>query len=166
MNDSTMTSMDRELARYREAYSAGAKHLALMHRMRYRLLSGGIDGESPASARPLVVIPRRHAAEPTAFLGCFSDPDRDYVMLLKTGVNRIGSNRMIGDHDGFPRGTALVEARQWLIICRPTESLIADDHSTNGSVILPGNAPEVREIGFPYPLSRAKDQPRQVTLDW
>jgi hypothetical protein len=166
VNDPKLADRNYELARYQEACNSGAKHLALLHLIRCRLLSGGIDSETPSSPRSLVIIPRRHPAEPIAFLGCFSNPDRDYVMLLKSGVNRIGSNTMIGDHSEIPRGTYLLEARQWLIICRSTESLIADDHSTNGSVILLGNAPEVREVSFPYPLSSAKEKPGHVTLDW
>jgi hypothetical protein len=161
-------SLETERARSQEAARAGLKHLALLHLVRCRLLAGKIDGDQPPASRPLVLVPRLHAADAVAFLGCFSAPDRDYVLPLKTGVNRVGRSPIFGDHQENPARPPVLEPRQWLIICRqPGGMLVADDHSSNGSLVLPRDSAAIRQTSDPSSLEAVfLRAPAQSKLDW
>ena len=167
MQSSEGFDLVQELMQYRDAAQRGAKHSALLHFVRCGLIAGEISAEPDLHGRPLLTIARRHPAPPFAFLGCFTATANDYFIPLKQGVNRIGRNPIWGDHVEFPAGERLIEARQWLFVCRAGQTLIADDHSTDGSVILPADALELMDPDFcSQPLSLARRAPTWVELDW
>jgi hypothetical protein len=124
-------------------------------------------------------IRRRHpspgSARPVGFLTSFTARGAQYVVPLKIGVNRVGRDPVFGDFDGFPSRPRLVEGRQWLIICTADRTLIADDHSTNQSLVLRRttrlvSGPDDPRFGadrYSYvEFLRCTTEAERVTLDW
>ena len=155
----TADRIDREMSAYARSSAENAHHLALLHLVRARALRGDAAQGSLVSIKPVVVLPRRPSprAVPIAFLACFTDPAASYVLPLKIGLNRIGRDPDWGDHEEFPRGVRLMEGRQWLMVCRPPEALVVDDHSTNQSILLP------REAGAPDPVPDPRRKPGEYS---
>lgn len=86
------------------------------------------------------VVPLRAAARtPVAFLACFTPSYAGLVFPLKRGVNRVGRDVAWGDHEPFPE--RVMEGRQWLVVCGDGAAWVADDHSTNQSVLIPDGPP-------------------------
>ena len=135
-------------------------------------MAGGLNAPDGLTDRPLHVVPFRqiHHA-PVAFLACFSDPDADWVVPLKTGLNRVGRDPMWGDHE--KPGVRILEPRQWLIVCRAVTALVADDHSTNQSVVLPegpsahAGPDPLSSLGLAdYAAILTNPPPGAIPLDW
>lgn len=167
MNVETQRQLSEEWELYRHASQASVKHLALYHLIRCHILSHQVTGETPVSPRELRVIPRRHDAPWVAFLGCFTDPTREYVLPLKIGINRVGLDSRWGDYIYSPDVAHIMEGRQWLVVCQRSGAIVADDHSTNGSVVLDLNSPDTFKIRHPFPL-RNLQNPKldHIELDW
>ena len=74
----------------------------------------------------------------------------------------------------LPKGVRLVEGRQWLFVCLPERTLVADDHSTNQSIILPQGVPAATaepeprygDGVFSYSIIHGKRKTGRVDLDW
>jgi hypothetical protein len=163
---------------YQERRGEKARHLAALHLSRAWL---SMTPDERRAVRPDVrieIISRTHAeqeAAPTvAFLSTFTTPGTVYCLPLKEGLNRVGKDPAWGDHDRPPSGVRVMEARQWILVCRPPLALVADDHSTNGSMVFPENldraagVEDPRYSGEPYSYSALfqRPVPGRVDLDW
>lgn len=105
-----------------------------------------------------------------AFLACFSRSESDYVIPLKSGANRVARSTTYGDHEALPNGARLLESRQWRIDCTGEEARVADDRTTNLSVVIPRDFDGDRSTPYgkmlkPDPAAHALLRPA-VPLDW
>ncbi|MBI4700577.1 MAG: hypothetical protein HY744_05340 [Deltaproteobacteria bacterium] len=144
-----MSVGQRILEAYAEAAARGARHEAQMLRARHGLLAGGFEHEAFAGTRPLVLVPRRQdavAGETVAFLASFT-AERDCLLPLKRGLNRVGTAPMFGDYE--KPGCRVIESRQWLVVCQGSQALVMDDHSTNQSTVLPRAHPRIEGAADP-----------------
>jgi hypothetical protein len=158
---------------YLDALARGARHEAQAVRARYALVTGDLGGEAFQADRPLVMATRRSGPEPpVAFLASFGARERDVIFPLKRGVTRVGIGPPFGDFD--LEGPRPIESRQWLVVERAGEILVADDHSTNESLVLPRRLPKIAGTMDPrwergvlyYSELRAGAGPGASLLDW
>jgi hypothetical protein len=160
------------IRRWSEAQSTGARHLARLHRARYALSTGDLEGGPFPGERPLILVPRRKdaAGTPVAFLASFAG--QDFVFPLKHGLNRVGYDKMFGDYDK-PAPTAPIESRQWILVVHDGGALVMSDRSTNPSTALPASVPrldadlEPRFGEGPYFFNMCDlAAPGAIKLDW
>ena len=129
------------------------------------LLSKAPSFELPQEAASFTVLRRRVDSPARGFLVGL-EPEYAYVIPLKIGLNRVGKNPMFGDYDFSAVTRHVIEARQWLIVFRETEVLVADDHSDNGSYVVPPDSAEIHDPAFPATFSAAPAPPNRIALDW
>lgn len=128
------------------------------------LLSNAPSFELPHEAGSMAILKRRVDAPAHGFLVGLQ-PEYGYVVPLKIGLNRVGKNPMFGDYDFSAMTKTIIEPRQWLIVFRETEVLVADDHSDNGSYVLPPGSPETKGPPFP-PHSVRRHPPLPIASRW
>ena len=129
------------------------------------LLSNAPSVELPREAASLTVLRRRVDALARGFLVGL-EPEFGFVVPLKIGVNRVGKNPMFGDYDFSAITKPVIEPRQWLIIFREKEVLVADDHSDNGSYVVPPGSPETNDPAFSTTFRAASAPANRIALDW
>lgn len=118
-----------------EAETVGNRRMALFHWLHAFLAASKVEQEVIRQGRPVTFLPWAFDRAPSAFLACFTKKDGDYVLPLKSGVNRLGTS-LLADHT-IPSPLHLVEERQWLLIHGVEgQSFVAGDRSSSISVLL------------------------------
>lgn len=151
-----------------EYYTAQGKGDLVAMRMSLArlLLSNTPSFELPAEGASLTVLRRRVDAPARGFLVGLQ-AEYGYVVPLKIGLNRVGKNPMFGDYDFSSMTKSVIEPRQWLIVFRETEVLVGDDHSDNGSYVIPPGSPETNDPVFPAIFRAPASTPsNRIALDW
>lgn len=93
------------------------------------------------------------------------------IFPLKRGVTRVGLEAPFGDFE--VTRTQPIEARQWLVVQPREQFWIMDDHSTNLSLVLPRELPQVLDADDPrwsgdrYDYMKPREKALEgVSLDW
>lgn len=148
-----------------------ARHLMAIQ----RVIESGLPSHnlpSTPSGNQFQLVPfRSHAHTPVAFLVSFTEENLNLIFPLKNGVNRIGRDVMWGDHQRCTERT--MEGRQFLLVCKAGHAYVADDHSTNQSLVIAKSSTLPLEIDPRIPgvkldfskLSEVKEE-GVVHLDW
>lgn len=131
-----------------------------------------VERRIPAGVAPVAFLAQINARCATSSARSGPPPrlpvaDVDSVFPLKSGINRVGFDQIFGDYE---RPTfRSIESRQWLVLIAGGQAFVVDDHSTNGSFVLPRREPRLASDDPRYdPDCTGFGQPRSgmIQLDW